>query len=95
GGERGVDLARRGMTVVRDLQEQYTEGNVLIVAHKTMIRVLVCSLLGIDVGRFRDRIFMPVCCITAIQFRSAGPLLLRMADQCHLEESLRSFPEVE
>lgn len=83
-GETGVTIARRSSTVIQEIQERYTEGNVLVVSHKATIRVIICHLLGIDVGRFRDRIAMPVCSVSTVEFCSSGPLLLKLADQCHL-----------
>ena len=33
---------------------------------------MLCSLLGIDVGRFRDRISMPVVSISIVEFATPG-----------------------
>jgi probable phosphoglycerate mutase len=66
------------------------EGNVLVVSHKATIRIMLCSLLGIDVGRFRDRISMPVASVSIVEMASHGPLLHVMGDRSHLRESLRS-----
>src|SRR5687768_5113553 len=51
-GEGAVVIARRGMTVIEEIREKFDSGNVLIISHKATIRILICSLLGIDVGRF-------------------------------------------
>jgi len=42
---------------------------------------MLCSLLGIDVGRFRDRISMPVASISIVEMAVHGPLLHMMGDR--------------
>ncbi len=54
GGERGVDVARRSSTVLEEIERTRPSGNVLVVSHKATARIMLCSLLGIDVGRYRD-----------------------------------------
>jgi len=56
GGQKGIDIARRSSLVLEEIEKTYTTGNVLVVSHKATTRIMLCSLLGIDVGRFRDRI---------------------------------------
>jgi hypothetical protein len=50
---------------------------------------MLCSLLGIDVGRFRDRLDMPVAAISIVEMAVNGPLLHRMGDRAQLREPLR------
>lgn len=91
-GEAAVSIAHRSLQVVEEIQKVYEEGNVLIVSHKATIRILMCSLLGIDVGRFRYRLACPVASVSVIEFGKHGPLLKQMADRSHLDERLRSQP---
>jgi alpha-ribazole phosphatase len=91
GGEKGIDVSRRSSAVIQEIQACYSEGNVLVVSHKATIRIMLCRLLGIDVGRFRDRIAMPVSGVTLIEMQAHGPLLHTLADRSHLDESLRSL----
>ncbi len=53
GGERGVDIARRSSLVLDEIERTYPEGNILLVSHKATTRIMLCSLLGIDMGRYR------------------------------------------
>lgn len=92
GGETAVQVASRAALVITEITERYSSGNVLIVSHKTTIRVVLCSLLGIDLGRYRDRLAMPVASISVVQFSEHGPLLERLGDRAHLSEQLRSLP---
>ncbi len=92
GGEKGVDIARRSSLVLEEIEQTYSTGNVLVVSHKATIRIMLCSLAGIDVGRYRDRIFMPVASVSIVEFREHGPLLRLMGDRSHLGERLRYRP---
>ena len=90
GGEPAVVISRRALQVVEEIKQRFAEGNVLVVSHKATIRIMLCGLLGIDVGRFRYRLACPVGSVTQIEFTKEGPLLHTLADRAHLTESLRS-----
>lgn len=83
-GERAIDIARRSSEVIEEIEKTYRDGNVLIVSHKATIRIMLCSLLGIDVGRYRDRIYMPVAAVTVVEFCEQGPLLKKLSDRSHI-----------
>jgi probable phosphoglycerate mutase len=89
GGELAVVIARRGLQVIEEIQQQFTDGNVLLVSHKA--RIILCNLLGIDVGRFRYRFVCPVGSLSILEFTVNGPMLRALADRSHLTESLRSL----
>ncbi len=91
GGEAAVVIARRALQVVEEIKQRYNDGNVLVVSHKATIRILLCSLLGIDVGRFRYRLACTVGSVSMVQFTSEWPLLHLLADRSHLSEKLRSL----
>ena len=92
GGETGMQVASRAAMVIAEIENQFTEGNVLVVSHKTTIRLMLCSLLGIDSGRYRDRINMPVASVSLVRFDKYGPMLLKHGDRTHLPEELESRP---
>ncbi len=92
GGELAITIARRSLQAIDEIKQQHTEGNVLVVSHKATIRIIICSLLGIDVGRFRYRLGCPVGSVSVVEFSSAGPLLHSLADRSHLNETLKSQP---
>lgn len=92
GGELAVIIARRGLRVIEEIKQHFADGNVLIVSHKATIRIILCSLLGIDVGRFRYRLVCPVGSVSVVEFTSHGPLLQALADRSHLSTHLRSLP---
>ncbi|BAC07811.1 tsr0258 [Thermosynechococcus vestitus BP-1] len=53
---------------------------------------MLCGLLGIDVGRFRDLIAAPVASVSIVEYTSRGPLLLALAERSHLSPELRHLP---
>ena len=90
GGQNGVAVARNSSLVIEDIKSNYVSGNILIVSHKATIRIMLCSLLAIDIGRFRDRISMPVGAVSIVEMAEHGPLLHLLGDRSHLRESIRS-----
>ncbi|NEQ28758.1 MAG: histidine phosphatase family protein [Microcoleus sp. SIO2G3] len=91
-GEPAVAIASRALQVIEEIKQRFSTGNVLIVSHKATIRIILCSLLGIDVGRFRFRLGCPVGSVSIVEFGSHGPLLHALADRTHLDERLRTLP---
>lgn len=92
GGEMAVTIAHRSVRVIEEIKQRFATGNVLVVSHKATIRIMLCALLGIDVGRFRYRLACPVGSVTAVGFGESGPLLKTLADRMHLTERLRRLP---
>lgn len=92
GGEPAIEIERRTLKVIEEIKDKYDDGNVLIVSHKATIRIIICSLLGIDVGRFRYRLACPVSSVSVVEFTRSGPLIKLIADRSHLSEALRSLP---
>ncbi len=92
GGETAILIARRGLQVVEEIRDAYKDGNILLVSHKATIRVILCALLGIDVGRYRFRMGCPVGSVSVIEFGERGPLLETLANREHLDKHLRELP---
>ena len=91
GGETAVMVAQRAIRVIEEIRERFHDGNVLIISHKATIRIIICSLLGIDVGRFRYRLGCPVGSVSILEFSNRGPFLHALADRMHLREALRNL----
>lgn len=88
GGETSVQIASRAMLVVAEIEQKYPTGNVLVVSHKATLRIILCSLLGIDLGRYRDRINCLAASLTIVKFGEHGPLLEVLGDRRHFPEHL-------
>ncbi|RMF23318.1 MAG: histidine phosphatase family protein [Cyanobacteria bacterium J083] len=86
GGERAIDIARLSSEVIAEIETTYSAGNVLVVSHKATIRIMICSLLAIDVGLYRDRLDLPVASLSVIKFGQRGPRLMKFGDCSHLKQ---------
>ncbi|MFN6069458.1 MAG: histidine phosphatase family protein, partial [Pseudanabaena sp.] len=51
----------------------------------------LCSLLGIDMGRYRDRIDVPAASLSIVQFGALGPMLKVLGDRSFMDDELRSL----
>lgn len=92
GGETSVEIASRSSLVIAEIQEKYKSGNVLVVSHKATIRIVLCSLLGIDLGRYRYRIGALAASVSIVKFDVRGPLLEVLGDRSYMDENLRNLP---
>jgi broad specificity phosphatase PhoE len=90
GGETSVEIASRASMVIAEIQQKYAAGNVLVVSHKATIRIILCDLLRIDLGRYRDRIDMLAGALTIVKFDLHGPLLQELGNRAYMSEDLRS-----
>ena len=84
GGESAFAVARRAIAVIAAIRARHARGEVLVVSHKATIRIVTSALLGLHVGRFRDRIACPTASLTSFEFGDRGPLLTRVGDTAHL-----------
>ncbi|HYY28085.1 MAG TPA: histidine phosphatase family protein [Chthoniobacterales bacterium] len=92
GGETSVEISSRASLVIAEIQEKYAAGNVLVVSHKATIRIILCGLLGMDLGRYRDRIEMPAGSVSVVKFDVHGPMLQILGDRGYMSKELRSRP---
>ena len=92
GGETSVEISSRASLVIAEIQEKYATGDVLVVSHKATIRIILCSLLGIDLGRYRDRIEMLAGSVSIIRFDVHGSLLEVLGDRAYMGEELCTRP---
>jgi probable phosphoglycerate mutase len=69
GGESGVSVLARALPVIREIVERHEGGQVLVVSHKATLRLVLCSLLGIDAKGYRDRLDQSPACVNVMDFR--------------------------
>jgi broad specificity phosphatase PhoE len=84
GGESAFAIAARALPCLVRARREHPGGNVMFVSHKATVRVIVCALLGVPLGRFRDRIACPPASLTTFEFGERGAMLQRLADVSHL-----------
>lgn len=88
-GETAVQVANRALPVITEIESRYKNGNVLVVSHKATIRIILCNLMGIDIGRYRDRIEAPAASVSIVKFDVHGPMLVVLGDRNYMPRYLR------
>lgn len=88
-GETAVQIASRASLVIAEIEAAHTDGNVLVVSHKATLRIILCNLLGIDLGRYRDRIQALAASVSIVKFSEHGPLLEVLGDRAFMPDHLR------
>ena len=84
GGETVGELRDRAYPAFRRIAEQVSGVNLVIVAHKTTNRVLLCCLLGVDPNTYR-RIGQGNSAMNVIERRKDGRLVVdQINETCHL-----------
>lgn len=71
GGESGVVVMARALLVIREIVVSHADQAVAIVSHKATIRLLLCSLLGINARGYRDRLDQSPAGLNIIDFKDA------------------------
>ncbi len=84
GGESAFAIAARALPVLVRARREHPTGNVIFFSHKATIRIIVCALLGVPLGRFRDRVSCPTASLTTFEFGERGAMLVRIGDVGHL-----------
>ena len=87
-GESLEDIRRRAVEVVDGILAKHN-GNVLLVSHRVVIKVLICHLLGLDSSHFWS-IRQDVCGITVFDYVHGRFILTRHNDTSHLRELQKS-----
>lgn len=88
GGETAVQVASRALPIISEIEAKHKGGNVLVVSHKATIRIILCSLMGIDLGRYRDRIDAPAASLSIVRFDIHGPMLEILGDRSYMPQHL-------
>jgi len=84
GGESGVHVLSRALPVIREVVTRHAGGRVLVVSHKATIRLVLCSLLGIDARGYRDRLDQAPAALNVLDFKDpVRARLMRFNDTSH------------
>jgi broad specificity phosphatase PhoE len=84
GGESLEDVRGRVIELVNDVLSRH-QGRILLVSHRVVLKVLICSLLGLDDSHFWN-ISQDVCGITVFNYVDGRFVLTRHNDTSHLRE---------
>jgi probable phosphoglycerate mutase len=84
GAESGLSVMARALPVIRDIVTRHVGEQVVVVSHKATLRLILCSLLGIDPRGYRDRLDQAPACLNVLDFRDVlHPRLMLFNDTCH------------
>jgi broad specificity phosphatase PhoE len=88
GGEGLEDVRTRAIELVDGILSRH-QGNVLLVSHRVVLKVLICHLLGLDNSHFWN-IRQDICGITIFDYVDGRFVLTRHNDTSHLRELQKS-----
>lgn len=68
GGETGLQVFQRALPALRQIVTEQQGKTVLVVSHKATNRILLCSLLGMDMRSYRDTLSQDLACLNLLEF---------------------------
>jgi broad specificity phosphatase PhoE len=84
GGESPVAVCDRAVAAIAALQAAHADGNVLVVSHKTVLRLIVCKLLGLELRHYRERVAWPTGAVSLLGLGPEGAIARVLGDVAHL-----------
>jgi probable phosphoglycerate mutase len=87
GGESPHDVLSRAIAAIDDLRARHESGDVLVVSHKTVLRLLLCRLLGVELRRYREWIDWPTGAVSVLELGPRHAAAYQIVDDGHLEHS--------
>jgi len=84
GGESLDDVRSRLMSTLSEIIHLHPEGNIILVSHRVINKVLICYVLGIDNSHFWQ-IRQDTASINLINYRNGRYILTLMNETCHLK----------
>ena len=84
GGESGEAVLKRAAPAMQQLVRQHPKQTILIVAHKTTNRLVICKFIGLDPSRYRDTLAQRPACLNVLDFPNENEAqLLLLNDISH------------
>lgn len=83
-GESGEHLIARLKPFLADVVQRHREGNVVVVCHRTVCRLMACHLMGIPLSEYRQRIPMENAALNIFETQGAEWRVVALNDSSHL-----------
>lgn len=83
GGESLADVASRLAPLIRYLHESSPDSDVAVVSHNFVVKVLLCSLLNVELSSFRA-FEIGLASVSTLFLRGARVNVVGLNDTCHL-----------
>jgi len=88
-GETGQALVERALPAIERLIAGQEEKTFIVVAHKTINRLIICSLLGIPLKNYRYAIVQDTACLNVLSFSpDKRTSLIKLNDTSHYSNQL-------
>jgi len=84
GGETGAQLIERITPFLADLAPRHPTGNVAVVCHKTVCRLLACHIMGLPLSEYRRRIIVDNVALNTFELRDGVWHVVALNDTSHL-----------
>ncbi len=68
-GESGLAVLARALPAIRQILTLHQGKTVAVISHKATLRLLLCSLLGIDARGYRDHLDQSPACLNVVDFK--------------------------
>ena len=68
-GESGLAVLARALPAIREILTMHQGRTVAVVSHKATLRLILCSLLGIDARGYRDHLDQSPACLNVVDFK--------------------------
>lgn len=86
GGESFTEMRNRAYGAFRTIARSHPDENVAVVAHKSVNRVILCCLMGVDPNLYR-RIGQGNACVNIVEVRQDGSFVVdAINERCFLPE---------
>lgn len=79
-GESGDMVLERALRGIAGVRARYKHGEVMLMTHKTTLRLLLCHFTGEPTQHYRQRFDQPLGAVNVLDFFPAGPLLRTSGD---------------
>ena len=83
-GETGVQLIERVTPFLAELAQKYQRGNVVVVCHRTVCRLIACHIMGVALFEYRHRVAMENAALNILETREGKWHVVTLNDTSHL-----------
>jgi probable phosphoglycerate mutase len=95
GGETGLAVTARALPALLEIVEAHAGAQVLVASHKATIRLLIGSLLGFDLRRYRDHLDQSPASLNILDFKDVSHARLSLFnDTSHYAASPSGTPGI-
>jgi probable phosphoglycerate mutase len=79
-----MELIQRVMPFLAEAAQHHQQGNVVVVCHKSVCRLVACHILGVPLTEYRRRIAMDNAAINILEAVEGGWRVVTLNDTGHL-----------